>query len=430
MAQIHLKYSGNATVIPHIIEQHADEAAFLWLLRNNAVYEAHYKLDHLHNLDERIAAHIDGLRIAGDAGWQCCLNNLQQFKEPGEMFAAATLAFESTDSERLQNLYALAETSPTTDTGLISALGWVEPQHLKGKVSGMLVSANPFWRRIGIAACAIHRVDPGKHLEAGVQDQDTGLRCRAIKAAGELGRGDLRDLIAYQLKSDDPGIRFWAAWALTLLGNRKEAPQALQTFLLEPAGQYAHQAAQLVLRTSNSESVQYLLGTFIKQHDNLRLAIQGSGMSGDVRYIPWLIQQMEIPELARVAGEAFTFMTGVDLAYNDLETDQPKGFQAGPTESPEDESTALDPDENLPWPDPALIRQWWQQHQRDFPAGQRYLMGKPVSELQCKEVLKTGMQRQRYAAALELALMAPKTPLFETRAKAQRQRQLLGAITH
>jgi uncharacterized protein (TIGR02270 family) len=412
-----MKPAQYTAIIPHIIDQHAEEAAFLWLLRNNAVTEAHYNLEHLQRIEERIEAHIDGLRVAGTEGWQRCLENLQQFKEPGEMFAAATLAFESHDPEHLKTLYALAETHPDTERGLISALGWVEPQHLQGKVSGMLTSPSPFWRRMGIAACAIHRVNPGKHLETAVQDQDALLCCRALKAAGELGRHDLKDLIAYRLKADAPNIRFWAAWALTLFGNRHEALQTLQTFLTQPNA-YALQAAQLLFRTHNADTTQHLLGLLVKQHNNQRLAIQGAGIAGDSRYIPWLIQQMAIPEHARVAGEAFSLITGIDLAYDDLETDQPENVNAGPTESPDDTDTTLDSDENLPWPDPALIQHWWQQHQSAFPNGQRYLMGQAVSTEHCQTVLKTGMQRQRYAAALELALMNPKTPLFETRAKA------------
>ncbi|QLQ33550.1 MAG: TIGR02270 family protein [Candidatus Thiothrix singaporensis] len=414
-------------VIPHIIDQHAEEAAFLWLLRDNAVTEAHYNLAHLQALENRLDAHLDGLRVAGAEGWRRCLDNLQQCKEPGEMFAAATLVFEGADPDRLHALYALCEAAPETERGLISALGWVEPQHLKGKVSGLLASGNPWWRRIGVAACAIHRVDPGKPLEAAVQDGDIALCRRALQAAGELGRSDLRDLIARQLKADDPGVRFWAAWALALLGNRHEALQTLQAFLLEPGGAYTFQAAQVLARASHGDSVQYLLGILAKQYGNLRLAIQGSGMSGEARYLPWLIQQMQIPALARVAGEAFSLITGVDLAYGDLETDQPENFQAGPTESPLDDTVALDADENLPWPDPALIQAWWRRHEGEFPAGQRYLMGQPLSPQQCNAVLKTGMQRQRQAAALELALMAPQTPLFATCAKASRQRRLLTA---
>ena len=58
--------------------------------------------------------------------------------------------------------------------------------------------------------------------------------------------------------------------------------------------------------------------------------------------IPWLIEKMKRPELARVAGEAFSLITGVDLAYDDLEGDWPEGFETGPTENPEDEDVAVD----------------------------------------------------------------------------------------
>jgi hypothetical protein len=36
--------SQQTSVIPHIIDQYAEEAAFLWLLRNNAVNAPHYGL--------------------------------------------------------------------------------------------------------------------------------------------------------------------------------------------------------------------------------------------------------------------------------------------------------------------------------------------------------------------------------------------------
>jgi hypothetical protein len=57
-------------VIPTIIEQHAEEAAFLWLLRDAAVRAPHYSLKNLADLDNRVEAHLDGLRIAGLEGWR------------------------------------------------------------------------------------------------------------------------------------------------------------------------------------------------------------------------------------------------------------------------------------------------------------------------------------------------------------------------
>jgi hypothetical protein len=42
------------TVIPIIIEQHAEDASFNWLLRDAAVSEPHYSLDDLTKLDNRV----------------------------------------------------------------------------------------------------------------------------------------------------------------------------------------------------------------------------------------------------------------------------------------------------------------------------------------------------------------------------------------
>jgi hypothetical protein len=41
-------------------------------------------------------------------------------------------------------------------------------------------------------------------------------------------------------------------------------------------------------------------------------------------------------------------------------------------------------------------------------------------------VLRIGKQRQRAAAALELAIRQPGTPLVEVRARGVRQKQMLG----
>ena len=88
------------SVIPIVIQQHAEEAAILWLRRDHAVGEPHYSLADLAKLDDQLEAHIDGLRIAGDDGWEICQQELS-WEEPGEVFAAAVLALESGNAERI-----------------------------------------------------------------------------------------------------------------------------------------------------------------------------------------------------------------------------------------------------------------------------------------------------------------------------------------
>ena len=52
------------TAVAIVLAQHAEEAAFLWLLRDAAVRAPHYGLADLAALDRRIAAHLDGSGIA------------------------------------------------------------------------------------------------------------------------------------------------------------------------------------------------------------------------------------------------------------------------------------------------------------------------------------------------------------------------------
>jgi uncharacterized protein (TIGR02270 family) len=79
-----------------------------------------------------------------------------------------------------------------------------------------------------------------------------------------------------------------------------------------------------------------------------RIGIEALGLLGDPVSVPWLIQQMSDLPYARVAGEAFSLITGADLALLDLELQGLPDFDAGPNDNPEDPNVAMDPDENLP----------------------------------------------------------------------------------
>lgn len=406
-------------IIETVVRQHTEEAAFLWLLRDAAVHAPHYSLKDLAELDDRVEAHIDGLRIAGDEGWPFCMEGLQH-QEAGEVFAAGVLALEGNQRERLETVYETVEAAPETARGLISAIGWTPQEKLQGKAAGMLGSASPLWRRVGIAACAVHRVDCGEYLTEAVTDPDPALRARALRAAGELGRTDLLPVILRQLQTNDPTSAFWAAWSSVALGDRADGLAALKSFGAS-ASPHAERALQLALRTMSTADSQRWLKGLAQAPEQLRLLITACGITGDPVYLPWLITQMDIPEVARVAGEAFSLITGADIAYEDLEGEWPGGFEAGPNENPEDEDVGMDPDEDLAWPDAGRLDAWWQARQAQFQAGSRYLLGQPVSEQQCRRTLAEGFQRQRLAAALELAVLNPGKPLFETRAPGFRQ---------
>lgn len=407
----------------NVVTQHAENAAFFWLARDLSIHEPHYSLDDLTRLDGRVEANLDGLRIAGDAGWKICEEHYA-WDLPGEIFAAAVLAFETLNVERMERVVEIGIADHELSRGLVSAFGWLSLQQAQTLIDSLLAHELAAARAIGIAASAIHRKDPGGALRKALQDDDPALVARAAKAAGELGRTDLIPLLQKHLRSADDHCRFRAAWSGTLL-KQDDAPRALQSFAV-PGNHRAEEAVVVAARGLDLSSAQLWQKEMAGDAKTMRLAVICAGAMGDPVLIPWLISQMENPELARPAGESFTMITGVDLAYEDLDGDKPEGFQAGPTEDPDDEDVAMDPDEDLSWPKPELILKWWDKNKGQFQNGQRYLVGKPVAQENLMSVFKTGRQRQRAAAALELALLNPGKPLFEVRAPGWRQKRILG----
>ena len=400
-------------VIEDIIIQHAEDAAFLWLLRDTAVNAPHYTLKDLARLDNRVEAHLDGLRIAGDAGWEICREALS-YEEPGEVFSAAVLAFGSGDEERIQTVLDAGSSDPELARAIISALGWLTWEEAEKHVQSLATSKSPQLRYLALAAYAAHRKDPGRLLTDSITSSDPLLKARALKAAGELGRTDLFSSLRYNLKAEDEKCRLYAAWSMLLLGSAESVP-VLQEIAVK-GSVYAEKACASVLRRMPLDTAHAWLRVLSEKEQGARLAVQGAGVLGDPVAVPWLIEMMAVPELARVAGESLSMITGLDLAYEDLEADWPEGFTAGPTEDPEDEDVDLDPDEDLPWPAPALIAGWWEKNKGKFTTGTRYLTGQPIAAEHLRQVLASGFQRQRAAAAMELALLRPEQPLFATRA--------------
>jgi uncharacterized protein (TIGR02270 family) len=403
-------------IIEVVVEQHAEEAAFLWTARDRAAHSPNYSLNDLSALDERVEAHLDGLRVAKQFGWQLCAQALNN-GEPGTVFAAAVLAFDGGDTGRIQRVLETACIAPQLERGLISALGWLPFSKVEGHISELLGSARPELRRIGIAASAAHRRDPGQPLIQALSDPNPQLRALALKVCGEIGKAGLVHAILASVSDPDDACRFFATWSAARLGDRSPAVLSVLCESATEPTPYAERALSMALRIMDLQQAKTWHRQLREDPSQLRTAAIATGVIGEPETVESLIDLMNIPAVARVAGEAFSMITGLDLAYEDLSGDKPEGFEAGPTEDSDDENVAMDPDEHLPWPVPALVAKWWNQHRAQFQTGRRYLKGKEITVQSLREVLIGGKQRERAAAALELALREPTQPLFEVRAR-------------
>jgi uncharacterized protein (TIGR02270 family) len=414
------------TIEEEVFAQHALEASFLWSMRDGAARDPAYDLASLCDLDERVEANLDGLRLAGDAGWEHCEAALDG-GEAGEVFAAGVIAMERRDLRGIARVLdaGCGGSAPDLARGIVSALGWSSFDRVRPILPGLFDGrCPPELHYLGVAACAAHRQDPGPSLGYAVISSDPRVKARALRAVGELGRIDLLAELRAELGSASEAVRFSAAWSAALLGE--PASGRVLWDLSSKGGPFAAEACDMAMRRMDPAIAYTWVHSLAGGQGSLRAAFAGAAALGDPAIIPWLLECAEAPEAARPAGLALSMITGLDLAGEKATGKAPEGFQAGPTDDPADDNVSMDPDESLPWPDPAALRALWNREAGRFKRGTRYLLGKPMTPEHLRHVLKTGSQPARAGASIELSLREPRRAVFEVRAPGFRQRRELG----
>lgn len=395
-------------VIPDLVRQFAQDASFQFQQRDKAAYAQDTGLEYLAEMDERLEAQLDALRMAGAPGWELAKEELS-WKEPGEVFVAALLAFETGDEERIAAVAEAAAAAPGLPRALIAGLGWMSWDAAKTRIESLSASESPILRFAAVGGAAAHRQWLPALMKAALKDADPPMLSRALKACGEMGRKETLPEVVAQLKSKDEGCRFRAQWASLLLG-RKESAVELLAWGLAP-GPFRLAALQLALRAIPLADALTWIGGLPKTETRLRL--QCLGWAGAAAHIPWILKQIAKPELARPAGAALTWITGVQFKSSGLGAIPPDGV-----EDQLDEAGLVEPgDSDLPWPDAAKTEAWWKSAEAKFPAAKAFAFGRVKGDAAFKDMLAEGNQCYRLGAALESALLLPGKPILECRTR-------------
>lgn len=381
--------------IPALVAEHAEEAAYAWEQRVHGLASPIETRADVMVFDRWIVAHLDGLRAHDGAGWALASRGLEE-ASAGAVFVAAVLAAEQRDPAVWAGVIAALGTRTGVRRAVVSALGWLPLATAWPVIGGLLTGTDPLQQRIGIAACAAHRHDPGRLLDSLLGSPHPEVCVRALRAAGELGRHDLVPVISRFVTADHLPSRHAAAWSTAFLTGQVASIRCLQALLT--SGSVADErTVQVAARYTSVDDAIAWLNRCAASSATRRLAIRIAGAIGDVRVVPWLINTTQDPTLAGLAGEAIVAITGVDLTEESL-TSEPVTI--------EEDGDEPDPDADLPLADSGRLHGWWQARSATMESAVRYVRGEPVSTAALQHALRTAPNRQRIGLALELAKQA------------------------
>lgn len=439
-----------------ILEEHLEEADFLFGQRRAALFDDVYDLADLAELEERLLAHVDGLVVAGEEGWELLAPKLTG-EDAGEAFTAALAALASNRKERREAvLAALPGASEDGLPGLVAALQLIEARDLHEPLRELVAEAEAplaaavidilaFWRH-GLVPEELRRI---------LASEDAPIRRAGLRAAAAMGWTQFAGECAAALADDDPqpcGEAVACAWTL----GHEDALRTVREQLA--AGETAAADLQIWLGLGGESRDGALLAAGLQNEELARGAVVALGWLGDPGRIDDLVALLGDPgraELWRAVAAAIVRITGVDLRVEGLlaegpppdpesepgtepepepETDEEAPDEsAGSDEEQEEEDDFAepleDPDEDLPWPDPDRLTAWWQEARSGFVAGRRLRYGRPFDRAAVVSVLKAGGMGERQWAARELARLTPGEPLLETRALAWHQNRRMARIS-
>ena len=396
-----------------------EQAAFLWSTRSTVARSSAVTFEVLAHLDERVSGLAFRLSERPAVAEWLLRHDAPAFRS-GFAFVTAVVALRNGVDQVVDNLLAQLESEPALLAPLSSALSWLEYREVRRYVEHWLAMPTPALVRLGIAAAVAHRMDPGTALDRALDADLPVLRATGLEAVGRLSLRAHLPVLIQRLDDEDDACRFWAAWSAARLGDQDGIP-VLGRFAATP-GAFALPACDLALRVLDPDQAIRAQRRLLSIPGNEGVATASAGIIGDPRLAGWLLEAMASPALARRAAAAFCVMAGCDLRRDDLDASAPPGAvpQADPSSG-----AALEGEEEedeLLWPDLDRLRQWWQGNRQAFTPGVRYLAGLPIRPEDLPQILLAGNQRQRAAAALELALLNPEAPVLDVEAPAHRQR--------
>ena len=399
-----------------IVEEHLDEAEFLWEQWEHGLVAPNYTLQEVADGPEsRLMAHLDGLVVNGpQVAERLLLPTLGDVDAEPTRVSAAALALLQTPGEAGVDAVVAGLRAAGQRPELARALECCERGPLVGRVGPLLADADVEVRHMAARVLAFHGEALGEvvtRMLASDRALDRGLGLRQIpRVAGgpRLAREVLTALVA-----DDPELRDEGLTVGAVLGLPEAWAVAREVAV---GGGEGAGRALLMLALRGDPADRSVLAAAVGEAGRRGAGLWALGFAGTVAAVELALPWLEDEEHGRLAGEAIAAITGLDLEDERL------------TRVVEDERLEHRPEDDLPVPDAMGVLTWWQTHRSRFAADRRYVGGAVRDAAALLRALEQGPMRRRAAHLLGLRLGAPRVPTVELMAPSRRQRRELAAL--
>ena len=406
-------------VLEDVLEEHLDEAAFRWLQWERALEAPDFSLADVARQEEQLAAHLHGLVLGGAEAAECLLWPALDSGEATRITAAAFALLAQGHVEALLNfmqgdaLEARAAVRRAVELSAAPTLG----EHLLPLLKRDDVSLQAQL----LEALAFRQEAPAELLAESFLHEEPQARMAALRASPPLHEATARRLLPRLLESGHPGIRA-AAMEAGLASGARVAWEACRQAVCACNAHTPHAMVLLALFGTDADTA--LLVDMLETPEMRPHALWALGFSGRLVAMEACLALLEAPLAARLAGEAFSAMTGLQLEglYALPAGESPEGAPL-PPELQEDLDADLvpKPEDDLPWPCIGAVRYWWKEARPRFHAERRYLNGQPLEGPVLLEALTHGPMRRRHVLARVLAIRSKGQHRIPTRAFTPRQ---------
>ena len=408
-------------VLLGVLEEYLDEAAFRWVQWERALVAPDFTLAETAEREERLLAYLEGLEDA-DALDSVVRPAFDSEEAPRIAAAAhALLALGEVD----EVLVRLRGAEAPARAAMLRALEVSEAPGLGARLLEALKLQDEALQAGVLEVLSFRQEAPAEVLARFFTHDEPRARVAALRGALPLPEDMARRHLPALLDSAHPGIHA-AALEAGLASGARLAWEACRKAVQLPGA--PARDARVLLALGGDEAEASLLVDALKSAELRADALWALGFCGRVAAMEACMKYLEVPQVARLAAEAFSAMTGLRMegTYALPPGERPEGAPPPPEEQESlDADLVPGPEEELPWPHVAAVKDWWAQNQTRFANGTRYLLGQPFSGPVLLEALESCPMRRRHVLARELAIRTRGQHVIPTRAFTHRQREAL-----